>query len=106
MRTTSLGRNDFEQFIQIATDDSLTVKCCFGRVEERSTAVEALGNASKIVLDVTALATLTLLDAFEVLSTLLPKLVVAEGVLSELRELVKEYSGNGEKKTMGRSGFR
>jgi hypothetical protein len=101
-----LGRNDFEQIIRIATDDSMALRCCAGNAEERTAAMSALKNASVLVLDLTAICTLLLLEALDELPSLGIPMLVSQQTFSEFRFLVEEYAKEGGRTGLGRVGER
>jgi tetratricopeptide (TPR) repeat protein len=82
----ALNRTDFEQIVSLAVDESMRVRCCLGSMEERAGAILALRNASAVVLDLTALATLSLLGALDELQRFSAKLLVSELTFAELRD--------------------
>lgn len=86
-----LGRNEFEQTVRVALDDGLAVKCCAGTAEERDEALVALKNASEIVLDLSAIVTMSLLGRLEELGQFAQQFLISEATLSQLNwPLVEE----------------
>jgi transcription elongation GreA/GreB family factor len=98
------GRNELEEMRVLAADDSSSVRCCLGNAEERSAALSALKNASIIVLDLTAIATISLLNAFDWLKHLGARLVISEMTVSAIQSLVEEYSTDRPRTGLGREG--
>jgi hypothetical protein len=90
----------------LATDDSITFRCCTGRAEERASAILALKNASTIILDLTAISTLSLLDSLDCLEHFQGRLLVSEQVFAEVRSLAAEPVGEGGRTGLGREGYR
>ena len=78
------NHSDFEEYIRIALDETVTVRCCAGNAQEHVSAVMALKNASAVVLDLSAIATLALLDALDELNGFQCSSVVSELTLAEL----------------------
>jgi len=81
------------------------VRCCLGNAEERSAALFALKNASSIVLDLTAIATISLLDAFDQLQHFEARLVISESTVPVIRALAEEYARDTPRTALGREGF-
>jgi len=79
-----LNQNDFDQTIGLAVGESVQIKCCFGSAGERTEAISSLKNAKAVVLDMTALATIALLELFKRLRYSKCELILPELVLSEL----------------------
>jgi len=78
------GHSDFEEYVRIALDESVIVRCCDGSAPEHVLAIAALKTASTVVLDLSALATLALLDALDELSGFQCSVAVSELTLAEL----------------------
>jgi len=102
----ALGRSEFGQTIRVETDESVPVRCCTGRAEERTAAMLALRNASGIVLDLTAISTLAILDALDCLQQFQMRFLVSEQALSEIRWLAEEHATEGSRTGLGRQGYR
>lgn len=81
----ALGQSEFVETLRLAVDEEITIKCCAGTAEERTEAVGALRNANFLVLDLSAIATLFLLDALEVLERFTVPLLVSELTFGQLK---------------------
>jgi hypothetical protein len=90
-----LGKNAYIGLIDIAREDGYALKCCIGSAEERATAISALQTAQAVVVDLTAIATLRLLDLEKILSTKRFRFVMTEGTWHELQELFLERIPSG-----------
>jgi tetratricopeptide (TPR) repeat protein len=81
-------KNAFEAVFVLANSGQVQIKCCDGNASEIATAIALLNSGSTIVLDLTAVATLSLLDLTSVLASFPGKFVVSTGTINELREMV------------------
>src|ERR1035441_6963223 len=91
--------NAYTSLSDIALAEGRDVKCNFGTSEEREQALSALKAAKAIVVDITALATLRLLDLTNVLSSQKFKFIISQATRMELREMLinnKLLSSRGE----------
>jgi len=103
----AMSRTDFEQTIRVAVDDQVSVRCCAGSAQERAEAILALKNASAVVLDVTAIATLSLLGALDELQRFPAQLLVSQLTLAELRMTLGAHtSDDGDMGRLGKEGDR
>jgi tetratricopeptide (TPR) repeat protein len=103
----ALSRTEFEQTIRLAVDDEVSVRCCAGSAEERAEAIAALKNASAVVLDLTAIATLSLLGALGELERFPVEILISELTFAELRNsLAVQTSEDGEMGFLGKEGDR
>lgn len=93
----ALNHNGFEQYFQVALDDSITVRCCDGNSKEHFGAIFAMRNASSVVLDLSAIATLALLDQFDELSKFNVQVLISELTLGEIRAYMKDQDGGSHK---------
>ena len=73
-----LGGNAYTSLADIALAEGRELKCNFGTSEEREQALRALKTAKAIVVDITALATLRLLDLTKVLSSQKFKFIISQ----------------------------
>ena len=101
-----LNHTEFEQTIRLAVDGTLQIRCCAGNGLERDTALAALRNASAVVLDLTAIATLSLLDALDNLTTFQTTFLVSELTIAEMRQDLGQHTGNRPRSLLGREGYR
>ena len=92
--TTSL----FESLVHLASDNTLSVRCCLGSREEFQRDRNAFETAECLVIDSSALATLFFSDHIGDLSLLPKKLIVCESALQEFRDLARKLEA-------GASGF-
>lgn len=89
----ALGVNAFDATIGIAGSDDMALKCCFGTTDEQKSALEALATANMVVVDLTALATLAILEGARLLQSLPTEVVISQSTLAELQEIQREKSG-------------
>ena len=72
----------------IALAEGRELKCNFGTSEEREQALRAIRTAKAIVVDITALATLRLLDLTKILSSQRFQFIVSQATRLTLREML------------------
>lgn len=86
-----------ESLVHLASDDTLSVRCCLGNNEERQRDEHVLREAETLVIDPTALATLFFSNHYHSLGLLPVKLVVCDSSLQQYRDfgerLATESSG-------------
>jgi transcriptional regulator with XRE-family HTH domain/tetratricopeptide (TPR) repeat protein len=80
------GKNAYEALMSIALADKLAVKCATGKSEEYQRAVAALANASNIILDLSAIATVRLIGLVNVLKSNLYRFAMSESTALEINE--------------------
>ncbi len=93
-----LGRSLFDLVGALAQQPEIEIRCCNGSATERDAAFAAMDSAEAVVLEASALATLGLLENPALLSGFPGELVVSQGTVNALRELVSEVamqSGKG-----------
>jgi len=101
------GHCDFDEYIRIALDGATNVRCCRGSAPEHIAAMVALRNATAVVLDLSAIATLALLDALDSLAVFPCSILVSELTLAELKRSGEEPScGRGEMGSLGKQAGR
>jgi tetratricopeptide (TPR) repeat protein len=83
------GGNSFDATIALATSADAKLNCCTGTSEEESAALEAMAISSTVVIDLTALATLALLDGLTFLGTWSKEFVISQATAAELHKLVQ-----------------
>ncbi|MGA9885394.1 MAG: hypothetical protein WBQ34_16890 [Candidatus Acidiferrales bacterium] len=84
----SFGKNAYTAVIDLALEESASIKSSLGTPEERAASVEALKTAKGLVVDLTALATLRLLQLeHKALSITKFRLVIAERTWVEINEM-------------------
>jgi hypothetical protein len=69
------------------------LRCCLGTAEEYTEACTALGATAEVVVDITALTTLLMLEALDVLEKLGKGAVVTHSTVSAMRQLVEDARG-------------
>lgn len=79
------GRGAYEAVMSLALEEDQPVKCCLGTAEERTQAIQAVQTAKAVIVDVTALATLRLLNLEKVLSSAKHPFIVSERTWVGLR---------------------
>jgi hypothetical protein len=80
------GKNAYEALMNIALTDKLAVKCAVGTGEEYQRAVASLANASTIILDLSAIATLRLLELTKVLKSKVYQFLMSDATALEIDE--------------------
>jgi tetratricopeptide (TPR) repeat protein len=63
------GSNAYQALMNLAAEEEQTVKCSIGSSEERDDALQSLGTAKELVVDMSALATIRLLGLEQILSS-------------------------------------
>ena len=82
------GETAFTALGYLALQTDVPVRCCHGSVEEREQAVKALRSCNTLVLDMSAIASLFLLDRLDILENWSIDLVVSQNTVSELRQMI------------------
>ena len=82
------GETAFSALQHLASRTEVPVRCCHGSVEEREQAVKALRSCNTLVLDMSAIASLFLLDRLDILENWSIDLVVSTGTVNELRQMI------------------
>jgi tetratricopeptide (TPR) repeat protein len=83
-----LHTNVFEALRHLAKQSDVTIKCCFGNVEERNEAKKAMRDANTIILDMSAIATLFSLRRLDVLENWPVNFVLSQATDNDLREMI------------------
>ena len=86
------GVTAFEALWNLATTPDVPVRCCIGSGEEREHAVKALRSCNTVVLDMSAIASLFLLDRLEILKEWPIDLLVSKNTANELRQMIANES--------------
>lgn len=73
-----VGCDAFQGFHHVARSTNMPIRCCRGQPEERSAALAALGSCPNLVLDITALASISLLQIVELLKNWRGKCVISQ----------------------------
>jgi tetratricopeptide (TPR) repeat protein len=84
------GGDAYHALLNLAREEGQSIKCCFGTSEERSQALESLQTARAVIIDITALATLRLLNLETVLSSTKFHFIISERTWVNLREMLSE----------------
>lgn len=90
MIASMLGNNAFEGINNIARRDGLSVACCVGTADENKRALDSISTCSEIVLDLTAIGTLSLIGHEGLLKTLGIPIIVSQSTFAELTEMVNK----------------
>ncbi len=85
-----LGQGELRAMGHLAASDTLPVRCCLGSQEEYSACVDALKTSSEIVLDLTALATLIMLDELSALQLLGKTILLTPSSMTAARAFFDE----------------
>jgi tetratricopeptide (TPR) repeat protein len=80
-----VGLNDLHGALSLAARPDAIIKCCQGSEEELEAALSAHNRANTIVLDLNAVATLSLLDRLDLLESWPRRFIVSQATLQELR---------------------
>ncbi len=80
-----VGHSDLQAILTLAGRPDAIIKCCQGSEEDLEAALTAYSRANSIVLDLTAIATLCLLDRLNLLKTWARRFIVSQATLHELR---------------------
>lgn len=78
----------FTALLHLASGMDVPVRCCNGSVEEREQAAKALRSCNTLVLDMSAIASLFLLDRLDILENWSIDLVVSQSTVNELRLMI------------------
>lgn len=98
------GKNAFEGISYFAGNQGSKVFCCTGSKDERQRSFDALNVANALVLDLTALATLMIVDCADVLRSIPVSLIVSQGTMTELQALLlKEELNTAEGGVLGKT---
>ena len=81
------GETAFTALEHLAFRIGVTVRCCHGSGEERERAAKALRSCNTLVLDISAIASLFLLDRLDLLENWPIDLVVSRNTVNELRQM-------------------
>ncbi len=82
------GGTAFSALNHLARRTEVPVRCCRGSVDEREQAVKALRACNTLVLDMSAIASLFLLDRLDLLENWPIDLVVSRNTVNELRQMI------------------
>ena len=82
------GEIAFTALQHLASRIDVPVRCCDGSVEEREQAAKALRSCNTLVLDMSAIASLFLLDRLDILENWSIDLVVSTNTVNELRQMI------------------
>ena len=80
--------NVFEAMQHLAFQSGVPVKCCAGSAEERTEALRALRSSNTVVMEMSAISSLFLLDRLEILDAWSGDIIVSQGTVSVLREMI------------------
>lgn len=99
----ALGQSVFAVVLGLAATSNAGIKCCVGSAPERTQALEALRVTNGVVLDLTAIATISTLDIFEIFDKYGTPLIVSRTALLELEQLeTEEISDSGKLGSLGK----
>ena len=82
------GGTAFTALQHLAPRADVPVRCCHGSEEEHDHAAKALRSCNTLVLDVSAIASLFLLDRLDILENWPIDLVVSRNTVNELRQMI------------------
>ncbi len=97
-----VGAKDFEAFLHVATTPGMGVHCWSGPPDEWDQALAALQDGPDVVLDLSAIATLYLLDDATILLDWRGKLIVSQNTMRQLRNCLP--APQGRERAKGRFG--
>ena len=82
------GKTAFTALGYLALHTDVPIRCCHGSVEEREQATTVLRSCNMLVLDMSAIASLFLLDRLDILENWSIGLVASQGTVNELRLMI------------------
>jgi tetratricopeptide (TPR) repeat protein len=85
---TRFGKNAYLGLMSLAEEQGQQIKCCFGSLEERNQALQALQTAKRVIVDITALATLRLLGLEKILSSTKFHFLISERTWLTFQEML------------------
>jgi hypothetical protein len=88
----ALGCSTFDAFWHTASRPHLDVRSNHGRPEERRSGLEALKTCHSLVLDITAIASVALLDLADLITHWRGTLVISQATAAELRSVLTELT--------------
>jgi tetratricopeptide (TPR) repeat protein len=94
MFAAQLGKDALQGVYYLASKADSTLFCCTGTKEERDAAFEATEVSTGFVLDLTAIATLMILESTDVLRVLPVSLIVSQSTMGVLQDLLSEQQVN------------
>jgi hypothetical protein len=102
------GLSDLQALAGLADSDEVQVRCCLGTAQERDEALGRLASSSALVLDVTAITTLTFLNLLQILSDFPMELVVSRSTMDEIQKMFFEekHASGSRSGTLGLVGGR
>ena len=80
-----VGLNDLQAALSLAARTDAIIKCCLGSEDEMDAALTSYNRAHSIVLDMTAIATLSLLGRLDLLKNWARRFIVSQATMQELR---------------------
>jgi transcription elongation GreA/GreB family factor len=86
----AMGLNDLQVLAGLANNPDAQIRCCSGSAPERDDALKDLTGAKEIVIDLTAIATLVLLELTQLFRDSPIQLAVSPATLAELRRMASE----------------
>ena len=86
------GCDPFRALYFVALRPDLPVKCSHGRPDEQATALETLGSCNTLVLDLTALGSVSLLRLEDLLKKWRGKFVLSQSTATELRSTLEDIT--------------
>jgi nucleoside phosphorylase/tetratricopeptide (TPR) repeat protein len=87
-----LHRNSFETVHFLAQRPDIHILCCSGSEAERTEALRTLQSCSAVVMELSAIATLSLLERLELLKTWPVPVIVTQGTVTELEQSAAKES--------------
>jgi len=102
------GLSDLQALAGLADADEVQVRCCAGSAQERNEALGYFASSAGLVLDVTAIATLTFLNLLQILSDLPMELAVSRSTMDEIQKMLFEekHASGARTGTVGLAGGR
>ena len=92
----ALGINDLEAIAGLAHGSDVVIRCCDGSAPEREAAQKTVNEQSSLVLDITAIATLILLDRVSLLRAFSGRLIVSSSTVAILEEMLRREESHRE----------
>jgi tetratricopeptide (TPR) repeat protein len=98
-----LGQSAFAAILGLAASSNAQIKCCSGSEPERAQALESLRATNGVVLDLTAIATISMLGLLEIFDKYGTPVIVSSGTLMEIEQLeIQERQNRGMVGSLGK----
>jgi len=82
-------KNSFQALYYLASKSDLHINCCAGSPGDKSESLEVFKNASRVVLELSAIATLSLLKAEDILTSWIERPIVSQATITALEDMLR-----------------